>query len=156
MTIMQITKKHLIQLQLKLDNLKSCQQELACNITNYSKSLYAYVRSKQNVRVKVGPLEDSAGNIIAQGFLMAEDLNSYFSSVFTKNNISSLLIPDAKFQEAKSDYIGQLIVTPEMVVKKIKAMKDNISPGVDGIPLKLLMETVKQLVYHLQVCSTCH
>ena len=33
---------------------------------------------------KVGPLEDSAGNIVSQGFLMAEDLNGYFSSVFTK------------------------------------------------------------------------
>ena len=27
----------------------------------------------------------------------------------------------------KSDYLGQLIVTPKMVAKKIKAMKDNIS-----------------------------
>ena len=32
-----------------------------------------------------------------------------------------------------------------MVAKKIKAMKDNISPGVDGIPPKLLMETVQQI-----------
>ena len=29
-------------------------------------------RSKQNVRDKVGPLVDNAGNIITQGFLMAE------------------------------------------------------------------------------------
>ena len=35
--------------------------------------------------------------------------------------------------------------TPEMVAKKIKAMKDNKSPGVDGIPPKLLMETVEQI-----------
>ena len=28
-----------------------------------------------------------------------------------------------------------------MVAKKIKEMKDNKSPGVDGIPPKLLMET---------------
>ena len=55
---------------------------------------------------------------------MAEDLNGYFSSVFTKEDISSLPVPDAKFQEAKSDYLGPLIVTPEMVAKKIKAMKD--------------------------------
>ena len=39
----------------------------------------------------------------------------------------------------------QLIVTPEMVGKKIKAMKDNKSPGVDGIPPKLLMETVQKI-----------
>ena len=56
---------------------------------------------------------------------MAEDLNGYFSSVFTREDISSLPDPDAKFQETKSDYLGQLIVTPEMVSKKIKAMKDN-------------------------------
>ena len=49
------------------------------------------------------------------------------------------------FQEAKSDYLGPLIVTPEMVAKKIEAMKDNKLPVVDGIPPKLLMETVEQI-----------
>ena len=43
------------------------------------------------------------------------------------------------------DHLGQLNVTPEMVARKIKAMKDNKSPGVDGIPPKLLMETVEQI-----------
>ena len=76
---------------------------------------------------------------------MAKDLNGYFSSVFTKEDISSLPVADAKFQEAKSYYLGPLVVTPEMVAKKIKAMKDNKSPGVDGIPPKLLMETVEQI-----------
>ena len=113
---------------------RSYEQKLACNIKNDSKILYAYIRSKQTVRDKVGPLEDSAGNIISQGFLMVEDLNGYFSSVFTREDISSLPVPDAKFQEAKSDYLGQLIVTSEMVAKKIKAMKDNKLPGVNGIP----------------------
>ena len=124
---------------------RSYEQKLACNIKNDSKSFYAYVRSKQNVQDKVGPLEDSAGNIISQGFLMAEDLNGYFSSVFTKEDISSLPVADAKFQGAKSDYLGPLVVTPELVAKKIKAMKDNKSPRVDGIPSKLLMETVEQI-----------
>ena len=55
--------------------------------------------------------------------------------------------PYAKFQEAKSDYFRQLIVTPEMVTKKIKAMKDNKSPGFYEIPPKLLMETAEQTVY---------
>ena len=32
-----------------------------------------------------------------------------------------------------------------MVAKKIKAMKDNKSPGVDEIPPRLLMETVEQV-----------
>ena len=62
---------------------------------------------------------------------MAEDLNRYFRSVFTREDISSLPVPAAKHQETKSDYLGQLIVTPEMVAKKIKAMKDNKSPEVE-------------------------
>ena len=41
---------------------------------------------------------------------MAEYLNGYFSSMFTTEDFSSLPVPDAKFQEAKSDYLGQLIV----------------------------------------------
>ena len=53
-------------------------KKIACIIQNDSKRVYAYVRSKQNVQDKVGPIEDNEN--------------------------------------------------------KIKAMKDNISPGVDGIP----------------------
>ena len=54
---------------------------------------------------------------------MAEDQNGYFSSVFTRKDISSSPVPEAKFQEAKSDYLWQLIVTPEMVAKKIMSSK---------------------------------
>ena len=38
------------------------KQKLACNIKNDGKCFFAYVRSKQNVQDKIGPLEDSAGN----------------------------------------------------------------------------------------------
>ena len=100
-------------------------------------SFYAYVRSKQKVQDKVGPLEDSDGNIITEGFLMAENLNEYFSSVFTREDISALPVPETKFEGRESDYLGQLIVTPKMVAKKITDMKDNKSPGVDGIPPKI-------------------
>ena len=65
--------------------------------------------------------------------------------MFTGEIISSLKVPDAKFQEAKLDYLGQIIIIPEFVTKKIKATKDNKSPGVDGIPPKLLMEAVEQI-----------
>ena len=52
---------------------RNFEHTLAQNIKSDSKSFYAYVRRKQNVRDKVGPLEDNAGNIITQGFLMAEE-----------------------------------------------------------------------------------
>ena len=49
------------------------------------------------------------------------------------------------FHKGLTDYLGQLIVTPTMVAMKIRHMKDNKSPGVDGIPPKLLLEIVEQI-----------
>ena len=112
---------------------------------NYSTSFYAYVRSKQKVRDKVGPLENNSGNIILEGFQRVEVLNEYFSSVFTTENITSLSVPFTKFYGNKSEHLGQLFVTPEMIAKKIKNMKDNKSTGVDGIPPKLL----KKIIQHI-------
>ena len=118
---------------------------MAGNIKNDDKSFYAYVRSKQKVRDKVGPLENNSGNIISDGFQMEEVLNEYFSSVFTTADISSLPVPFTKFEGNKSEHLGQLFVTPVMIEKKIKKMKDNKSPGVDGISPKLLKEIVEQI-----------
>ena len=50
---------------------RNFEHKLAQNIKSDSKSFYTYVRSNQNVRDKVGPLEDNAGNIITEGLLMA-------------------------------------------------------------------------------------
>ena len=119
--------------------------KLAQNITSDSKSFYAYVRSKQNVRDKGGPLKDNAGNIITQGFLMAEELNMHFSSVFTRENTSSLPVPETKFNGSDGERLGQLFVTPEVVASKINNMKENKSPGVDGISPKILKEIVGQI-----------
>ena len=50
-----------MQLQVRKSK-RNFEHKLAQNIKSDSKSFYAYVRSKQNVRDRVGPLEDSAGN----------------------------------------------------------------------------------------------
>ena len=42
-------------------------------------------------------MEDNAGNIITHGFVMADALNMHFSSVFTREDISSLPVPETKF-----------------------------------------------------------
>ena len=74
------------------------EKKLEGNVINESKSFYAYLRSKQKVRYKVGPLEDNSGNVISDGFQMAEVLNEYFSSVFTTEDISSFPVPFTNFE----------------------------------------------------------
>ena len=121
------------------------EHKLVQNIKSDSKSLYAYVRSKQNVRDKVGPLEDNAGIKITHECLMAEELNNHFSSVFTREDTSSLPVPETKFYGSERERLGQLIVTPEVVASKIKNRKENKSPWVDGLSPKILKETVEQI-----------
>ena len=54
---------------------RTFEKKLAGNIKNYRISFYAYIRSKQKVQDKVRPLENNSGNIISDGFQMAEVLN---------------------------------------------------------------------------------
>ena len=69
----------------------------------------------------------------------------HFSSVFTREDTSSLPVPETKFKGSEGESLGQLVATPEVVVSKINNMKENTSPGVDGISPKILKETVKQI-----------
>ena len=74
----------------------------------------------------------------------------HFSSVFTREDqmekiVSSLPVPETKFNGSEGERLGQFVVTPEVVASKINNMKENKSPGVDGISPKILKETVEQI-----------
>ena len=111
---MPFIKKHLTKLQLKLEIQRDAMNNnLAFNIKHETKSFFAYVRSKQKAEDKVGPLEGSDGKIITEGVLMAENLNEYFSSVFTREDISALPVPDTKFEGRESNYLGPSNCNPK-------------------------------------------
>ena len=69
----------------------------------------------------------------------------HFSSVFTREDTSSIHVPETKFKGSEGERLGQLVVTPEVVDSKINNMIENKSPGVDGISPKILKETVGQI-----------
>ena len=48
----------------------------------------------------------------------------HFSSVFTRENTSSLPVPETKFNGSEGEKLGQLVVTPEVVASKINNMKE--------------------------------
>ena len=54
----------------------------------------------------------------------------HFSSVFTREDTSSLPVPETKFNRPEGEMLGQLVVNPESVATKINNMKENKSPGV--------------------------
>ena len=64
------------------------------------------------------------------------------SSVFTREDTSSLPVPETKFNGSEEEKLGQLVVTPEVVASKINNMKENKSPGLSP---KILKKTVEQI-----------
>ena len=52
--------------------------------------------------------------------------------MFTREDTSSLPVPETKFNGSEGEMLGQLVVTPEVVAIKINNMKENKSPGVDN------------------------
>ena len=69
----------------------------------------------------------------------------HFSSVFTRENASSLPVPETQFKGSEGERLGQLVVNPEVAASKIINMKENKSPGIEGISPKILKETVEQI-----------
>ena len=59
---------------------------MAYKIREDPKSFYAYIRSKQKVKEKVGPIKDEQGRIISTEKETVETLNKFFHKVFTREN----------------------------------------------------------------------
>ena len=65
---------------------KKFEKELVTS-TN-PKSFYSYVRSKSRIKDAVGPGIDSNGKIVDEDVQMCKEFNSYFSSVFTREDLN--------------------------------------------------------------------
>ena len=73
---------------------------------------------------------------------MAEELNMHFSSVFTREDTSSLPVPETKFNGSEGERLGQLVVTPEVVANKINNIL--LVPGVVYIRLESKLPSCRE------------
>ena len=55
---------------------------------------------------------------------MAEELQMHFSSLFTREDTSSIPVPETKFKGSEGDKLGQFVVTPEVLASKVNNMKE--------------------------------
>ena len=92
----------------------------------------------------VGPLKDNDGIVITKGKEMADALNIYLSSVFILPVQQPLLADNV-------ECLKNMLITPAMIVTKIQKLKDNKSPGIDGITPKLLKEIAEEISVPLAI-----
>jgi hypothetical protein len=120
--------------------IKTYEEKLSLNIKNDSKSFYSYVNRKAIRKVRIGPLINEHGNVITEDNETAENLNSYFSSVFTKEDVVNIPEPLLFFLGENDQTLTDGVITTQKVVTMLEGLTENKTPGIDGLHPKFLKE----------------
>jgi ribonucleases P/MRP protein subunit RPP40 len=135
---------------------RNFEHNLARNVKENSKSFFAYVRSKQRTKDRVGPLKDNLGQVVSDDLNAANLLNDYFSSVFTLENKTDIPIPIKMFHgNMEKEGLLNININREAVEKKLEYLDVNKCPGVDSIHPKLLFELRKEISVPLAKLFSC-
>jgi hypothetical protein len=125
---------------------RTFEQKLANDVKNNSKSFFAYVRSKQRTKDRVGPLKDSAGNLVVDDREAACLLNKHFATVFTTEDRTTIPDPIQMFKgSVVQEGVLGIKISRGMVEKKLVELKVGKCPGLDGIHPKMLFELRKEI-----------
>ena len=111
------------------------------------KEFYAYVNSKRPSNREIGALKKDNGQMATTQKEIASVLNSYFCDVFIQEDFTN--IPDPVIFYEGDNPLIDIIVTPQMIEKKIKKLSKYKTPGPDGIPARILKILSDELIDHL-------
>ncbi len=112
------------------------EKNLAYSRDDNGRKFRNYIRTKTKCKPKVGPLLGENGKVIADPTEMAQELNKYFGSVFTKEDKTN--VPAKNMETA--NILDNIIITEKNIREKIKNLKLDSAPGPDGISPRLLKE----------------
>jgi len=115
------------------------------------KLFYKYLNSKQFNRDNIGPLKVN-DVIIDDDKLIAENLNAYFSSVFTIEDLKDM--PNIEHLKPEIMILESVTFTPENIKQKVKKLKPFSAPGPDGFNSSLLIELSEEPCYPLCLLFT--
>jgi hypothetical protein len=104
------------------------------------------VRSKNKTKVKPGPLLNEAGIKVEKPLELAEEFNTYFSSVFTEELVESIPKAEPIFDKSEDEQLLDIEITEEMVRERLSRLRADKAPGDDGISSRFLRELQEELV----------
>ena len=125
------------------------EKQLADNIKSDVKSFYAYAGSKSKIKSKIGPLKDDNGNTISTEQGMAHEFNEFFTTVFTKENLTS--VPAIQQMFCQYGYLLDIHVDDSVVMKKLEKLRMDKAPGADDIQPRYLKEIADDICHALAI-----
>ena len=121
---------------------RSMEKKLANEKEGNKKPFYNYIKKKTKNRAGIGPIAKENGELATGDEEMAEELNQYFSSVFTRKDMAQ--VPEPPPMKTRSR-LTRSFITTEKVRKKIRQLKPHSAAGPDGIAPKLLQQCEDQI-----------
>ena len=120
---------------------RNYEKEISRKAKKDPKAFYKYVNSKLKTRSGISELQEADGTMATSDNEKADKLNKFFSSVFTRENMGSM--PDLEEKEVQQ--LTEIRIMQEVVLKILKSLKTDKSPGPDGIHARLLKECAVEL-----------
>ena len=127
------------------------ERNLAKNLKNNPKDFWRYCKSKLKSRSRLGDLQRDDDSLTSEDTEKAELLNTYFTSVFTRENLDN--IPNMKSKLSNSPPII-VEFTPETVLKKLNRLKITKSAGPGGYHPRILSELAQSIKLPLSIIFT--
>ena len=121
------------------------EQKIAKEAKKNPKQFWSYVNSKRKSQVNIPDLDitdDKNPPKTTNDDEKAELLNQYFKKVFTDEDLQK--IPNAKKKRIENT-LKDIEITQEEVLKRLKALNQNKSPGPDNIHPRILKELSHEL-----------
>jgi Reverse transcriptase (RNA-dependent DNA polymerase) len=129
---------------------RKLEKDLAFNTDKNRKEFTRYVKSKTRLCPPIGPIEIDKDNLATEDKDVAEALNGFFASVFTREDLSSLPTKNSETQ-ARLNNVG---ITESKIIRKIKDLRADSAPGPDGLHPRLLKETANEIARPLRLIFT--
>ena len=126
---------------------RAFERNLAKHCKVNPRAFFSHINKQTKSRSTVGPLKDDNDNIISSNLGMATLLNSFFVSVFTVENVTSMPVPTRVY--SGNSPLSSLHISSEDVHKKLKKLKVNSAPGPDKLPPKILCSLADQIAPRL-------
>lgn len=124
------------------------EKDIARNIKENPKAFWRYTNSKLKNRPKLGDLQTADGKLTSDNQEKAEILNRFFSSVFTKEDLTQI----PTLHPIRSEInLASTLINPELVAKKLNKLNPSKSAGPDGIHPRVLKETANSICLPLSI-----
>ena len=130
-------------------------RDLGSKIKEDPKQFWRYSNSRLKTKYRIEDLHDDIVRVACNDADKALVLNSFFSSVFTHEDLDTVPAPP---QIAVGPKLDTITITEEMVMEKLVKLMASSSPGPDGIHPRVLKESASSVsvalakIFNVSLC----